>query len=227
MAYTKYFFNQGSAQSNRDDVVNWLSENATDYFDSFEAEDNAPKSKTVRLVKCNIGDKTVLKFATYSPAIGDYYNLYTTLYISTLGGYTASETGMPYSNQEHTMARYAIKTDSGIMLYMDDSHAIYITKSNAGTTAVYVKWVRSQTDSAPVLCWKSADLSSSTRVDTTALGDHVMEADMTSLGPVCFAGGTFAPDLYLTPYAQYKGRTGLIYVDGTVYAYDGYVGLKC
>lgn len=219
MAHIKKFFDQGSGAANRTDVLNWLQENAADYFDSFAEEG--------LLIVCKIGETAVLKFAAYNPAVGSGYNGSTSIYMATLGGASVNEMRGAYDSNSSDFTEYAIKSDSGIMLHMSNYHAIFITKSNAGTTSVYAKWIEGGTASTPTLKWHGADLVNGTAIDSTDIGQRVVTAEMTSLGPVCLPGGLFTPGLFAAFYTQHKGTPGLIYVDGTVYAYDGYLALKC
>lgn len=219
MAYTKHFFGCSSVGSNADEVASWLQENATEYFDSITRR---TPSSLAPLVECSIGSTKVLTFTTADPAYSGLNGSYTSLTVTTLKGVTVEDKCHPSDPNPSQCIKYAVKAPGGIMLHRSDSGCIFITKTNADTTAVAVKWSNSGGR-----VWRAADLVNGTSIDTTSLDSVVRAADMTSLGPVCFPGGSFASDLYLTPYTQCKGQTGLIYVDGTVYAYDGYVGLKC
>lgn len=221
MTFTKYSFNQSSLAANTDDVVSWLSENATEYFDSFR-KDTPPDAYP--LVVCTLGGVDVLKFSCHNPANPSNYTNIATLVVTTITGSSATEKGVPQANDAFSYVKYALKSNSGIMLYMSDNYTIYITKSNAGTTAVYVKWRQSGTNGINV--WKIADLVNSLTISTASLTSKVEQHELTALIPLVFPSGTYSPALFLTPYTQYKGYTGIIDVDGTKYAYDGCVALS-
>ena len=112
------------------------------------------------------------------------------------------------------------------MLYMDDKYSIFITKSNAGTTAVYAKWVDFNSSAYDYSKFMVADLINSEKIGTVNFKGTVISSDMTSLVPICFPSGTYAPKLFVTPYSQYVDYTGIIDVNGTKYAYDGYAALE-
>lgn len=49
---------------------------------------------------------------------------------------------------------------------------------------------------------------------------------MTTLVAFCFDGDKYAPNMFLTPFSQYAGQSGIIEIDGVKYVYNGYVALK-
>lgn len=225
MAHIKYYFNQSSVGANAEDVARWLSENAAEYFDSYEVDTSAGEGYPA--ISCKIGETEALYFKVISPtwSTSSGRTAYIALRLTLIKGVAKEIDGLGGTGVSFSRIKYGIKTVGGVLLMMNDAHNLYITKTNAGDTAVYAKW--QYYESTQKQGFFAADLIAGTSVHAPALASVVMASDMTSLGPVCFPGGSYAPALYLTPYTQHKGTPGLIYVDGTVYAYDGYVALKC
>lgn len=220
MAIEKYYFNQASYTENNKDVLNWLKTNANEYFDSFERIDtvNYPR------ILCKIETKTLLDFATNNPYSSAGYKTIQTLTINTDCGTTVSQNGIPYVDDDFIMVKYAIKTSGGIMLYMNEIYAIFITKSNAESTSIYVKWRESTPNKR--CCYYAADLINSKTISTKNSEQRVESSGLTALAPFCFPSGTYAPNMFLTPFSQFAGTPGIIEIDGTKYVYDGYVALK-
>lgn len=212
MAYTKYYFSQASISDNANDVKNWLAENATEYFDSFNIHSGSFDSAVI----CGVGSTAKLYFQTTMPNNSTYNSLIITL-DSGLNIKFQSSDGGAY---KFTYVKYAIKSDNGIMLYMDENHSIIITKSNAGTTAVYAKW---KTNSSSNMV---ADLINSETISTQNFSSKVESNEITALAPLCFPSGIYAQKLFMTPYSQYVGYIGIIDINGTKYAYDGYAALE-
>lgn len=219
MGFVKYNFDQSSHANNQTDVKNWLAENATDYFD----EVTTLAASGCYSVKCTKGTAS-LEFATYNGAFRDAYSNYTGLKVITSSGGTSSETSTPYDSQAFNCVEYALKSDAGIMLYMSTNRAIFITKSNSGTTSVYAKWMKGSTNETVV--WKYADLINSSTIGTADISAKVTLEQLTALVPFLFPDGVYSTNLFTQVYSQYKGTTAIVDIDGTKYATDGYVALS-
>lgn len=224
----KYYFSRASIIANANEVANWLTENASEYFDSVTVDTatNSSVSSSYPLVVCKIGETAELAFCASNPKAstnGNASNL-TTLRITTGNGYQLKTIGI-YSNDEYpfTYTKYAIKTSGGIMLCMSKYFAIFITKTTAGTTAVYTKWFY-YGSSGMVHSFRTVDLINSRYADTN-IYNKVSSSDNTSIAPICFPSSTYSPSLFFTPYSQYTSVTGILDIDGTKYVYDGYVAL--
>lgn len=104
---------------------------------------------------------------------------------------------------------------------------IIITKSSVGNTAVYAKAVDCNSSGNGYILFMAADMINSDKIDTTNFkSTRTKLCDITALAPLCFPSGTYAPKVFVTPYSQYVGYTGIIDLNGTKYAYDGYVALE-
>lgn len=75
MAYTKYYFSQASVDSNGTDVANWLTENASEYFDSVTYD----SSDSYNPITCTIGDTACITFNPNLEASSDDYSMVMTL----------------------------------------------------------------------------------------------------------------------------------------------------
>lgn len=226
----KYYFKQTEAVANANEVADWLTENATEYFDSFEVDTTTNGTiygKSHPLVACKINDVVVLAFAASNPGgLGSSVTKVRTLQVATLSGKTASPYGIEYEDNIHTYAYtvYAIKTDYGIMLYFSDYYSIFFTKTDTDTTAVHTKWYY-QVGESVFYKYYVADVVNDPTI-TVFTADTVQQSPLTSLCHIVFNSGTYAPNMFLTPYSQHKGITGRINVGGTNYLYNGYVALS-
>jgi hypothetical protein len=226
----KYYFKQTEAVANATEVADWLAENASEYFDSFEVDttSNGSYGTSHPLVACKINDVVVLAFAASNPGgLSSAVTKVKTLQLSTLGGKTAGPFGVQNSDSVHTYAHtvYAIKTDYGIMLYFSDDYSIFVTKSDAGTTAIHAEWYY-QVGGTEFYKYYTVDVVNDPAISVFT-ADTVQQSSLTSLCPIVFTGGTYAPNMFVTPYTQHKGTTGHINVAGVGYLYNGYVALKC
>lgn len=219
MAIGKYYFNQITPEENAADVLAWLQENAADYFDEFSK--TTPHTNDWRIT-CKVGDTAALEFNTsYNAPSSTYPNL-----IITLENGATDESANGADEYAYDTVKYAFKTSGGICLYINDSRMIFITKSSENTTAVYVKWIAWNYTNGDAVAFRAADLINSQAICTTCFEQKTEQNDITELAPLVFPRGTFAPNLYFTPYSQYVGQTGIIDVNGTRYVYDGYVAMK-
>jgi hypothetical protein len=120
MAYEKYFFDRSSILANANDVARWLTENASEYFDSFEVDTttNAAVSSSHPLVVCKLGDTARLEFCASNPAASTSGNAskLRTLCITAAGSASTKLTGHYDSGHAASYMRYAIKTAGGIIL---------------------------------------------------------------------------------------------------------------
>lgn len=247
MAIERTYFKTRTPKENAEEVVAWLSENATEYFDSFSVgRTNAEsESNVVYGIMCNV-ENAQLGIGLKSSSLISSSN-YNDLIIKVNGGY---QTPGKYMNGYITYIIWAAKTNNGIVLYGNSSHNVFITKSNKGTTCVYVHWYGyyAEGNMLGVHLHYSCDLINSSKVNgifpsgATSSSTYSIQAStynnsqyyftanssvgMTAIVPFCFDGDTYAPNMVLTPFSQYVGQSGIIEIDGVKYVYNGYVALK-
>lgn len=223
MAIITHYFGKSSYAENANEVLTWLTENASEYFDSF-ALDTTNNSGYPSII-CSLGDTAKLTFKTkqgiYSSGIPSADG-FTSLGITVAGGATLALKGMGSAGNSYSYVEKATKTDNGIILYMTYRHYIFISKSNENTTSVYCAWYSSDATSG---YYYSVDLINGTSITKQDIISKVESSTMTALMPLLVSATTYTPNMLLSVNSQYKGVTGIIDVDGTKYAYDGYVAL--
>ena len=150
----------------------------------------------------------------------------------------------PYTNSNAYIS-YAVKTSYGIALIgLANQLRIFMTKSNLGTTAVYVM-TRSYKDSTSsesmqFVAFDTVNGNSYQKTpsmhsnsDTAKLinqgyyqWQNDTTSDLTVLAPFVFKGGTYAEHMFITPFSQYPKTICQINLNGKNYFYDGYVALE-
>ena len=245
MAIEKHNFEVSSIEANAEDIAAWLKKNAAEYFDDVICDTSDPSAT---FITCKTGTKASLSFAV-GPNIDRYSE--STLRITLENG-GSSENAFGYAEapgiyKKVGMVIQAVTTSTGIALVFDDNdHSIFITKTNLGTTGVFAVWrgiyiARSEAD---VLVFVSCDLINSTEVFGTwfpgtnsSYVNETIEIEryywskgkptgLTVLVPYCFIGASYSPGMYLTPFSQYPGQNGVLDCGGVHYYYNGYTALK-
>ena len=207
MAIVKTNFTITSQAVNKVEVLAWLQENASDFFDIIEADSGGN-------ILCKIGSVTALKLG---------FDGRTQSKATLQNGTTA--TSEPTSD----IFSYAVKTSKGIFLNSDNFGGIFLTKSNTDSTIII--WnIRYSTNN---YSYTFADLNNSVSFfkprdnDTWANSRSawVKSADCTSLTHVVTKGGTYAPDAYIQTFSEYALTKGSLDIGGTKYWTDGVVAL--
>lgn len=212
MAIEKRVFVTDSSQYAQE-VYEWMSANATDYFDSFEL---ITSSGTPIGFRCRIGDTVAL-----------------TVYMTGSWSATTSAgvTMSCYGTSNYIQRAY--KTSNGILLvgYSGNNYRLFITRSSAGNLAfVWVIRTNSNTygivvaDYEKSVTWNKVINYTSSFQNVTANAAQL--SDLTTLTPVVFSGGTYTEHLFLTSFCEYAGTECILTLNGTKYVYDGCFALE-
>ena len=207
MAIEKTNFTATSQSANKGEVLSWLQANASEFFDTIEADSGGN-------ILCKIGSVTALKLgfdgSTQSKA-------------TLQNGTTA--TLEPTSD----IFSFAVKTSKGIFLNSDNFGGIFLTKSNTDSTIII--WnIRYFTSN---YSYTFADLNNSIsffkpRANDTWANSRsawVISADCTSLTHVVTKGNTYAPHAYIQTFSEYALTKGILDISGSKYWTDGVVAL--
>ena len=128
MAIEKHWFNISDSVSNANDVISWLTENATEYFDTFEKKFGDESHTSAIRMNTNSGAYVSISIA---PSHGHQCVKVKLINNSDIGSINS-----PYTFNQYIS--YAIKTSYGIALIgFSNNLRVFITKSNLGATAVY------------------------------------------------------------------------------------------
>lgn len=207
MAIVKTNFSGATQSANKTEVLAWLQANASDYFDTIEADTNGN-------ILCGIGSVTALKLG---------FDGTTASGISLQNGTTATceATGDRFT--------FAVKTSKGVFLNSYNYGGIFLTKSNVDTTIII--WnIRYETNK---YSYTFADLNNSVTIYkpyanaswADSRSEWVKSADCTSLTPVISNGGTYAPNAYIQTFTEYALIQGILDIGGTKYWTDGVIVL--
>lgn len=206
MAIEKTVFTAATQEANAPEVYAFLNTNKAGYFDSIEMDE------TTNNITCYVGETAALTLGFDGTA----KNIKITLANGTV--YSA----YPTTN----LWKYAIKTSKGLMLVMD-YNSLFITKSSADTTAMF--FCGQESSSTSSLYTKCADIVHSTVMYefVRSTSNSIMAAEFTAFAPIPLGANieSYASDVYFTPYAQYKGITGILVANNREYYYNGYIAL--
>lgn len=201
MSIIKTTFISITQADNSIEVLTWLQNNATAYFDTIEADENGN-------ISCKIGETAEL-------LLGFDSTTRTKLTIANGNSYEFANTS--------TVFRTAIRTTKGLYLTnaggSDSELNIFISKSDVGTTCFVVNGINTAYDRA----FPSADFVHSTDIYSPYINTN--EADNTSLTHAVFKGGFYAPDLYFSTFSQFSNVACTFSIDGKKYVTDGIIVL--
>lgn len=207
MAITRTPLDGSSQAANISTLFSWLQANATDYFDSITLNSD--------VITCKTGNASL---TTNAAGDGTFVTLNNG--VSQKGGSMFSSSGV---------FKEAVKTDNGIRIVSKGTDSyfgdIYIVKSDLGNTSILMHQLY---DSGTKDIWYFADLiANSTFWSISSLSSHALSAHLTSLAPVPLGNsGAYAVGMFFTTFTQYKNVSGIMELDDTKYAYDGYLALK-
>lgn len=206
MAIEKTVFTGTTQASNAPEVYAFLNANKDGYFDSVEMDESTNN------ITCYVGETPALILGFDGTA----KNVKITLANGTI--YSA----YPTTN----LWKYAVKTSKGLVLVMD-YNSLLITKSSADTTATL--FCGQESGSTSSLYYKCADIvHSSTMYEFLySSSSTIKAAGVTAFAPIPLGTNieSYASDVYLTPYTQYKEITGILTANGREYYYTGYIAL--
>ena len=202
MAIEKTTFVATTLTERQTEVYNWLTANATDYFETIT--NDTENSKIIcsfsecENAKLEFGFIRQLPMCRITNEVGTHYDCGKYGYDPALG-YTL---------------KIAIKTSYGMYFKNDkDPYSILLTKNNDNTTSI----VNNSPDVSIICPEKSKVLTVTSKVITT---------DMTSFAPIPIAEGVYPENMFFTPFSSVR-NTGVITDDsGQKYWYDGYCAIK-
>lgn len=218
MAIKKTTFMETSQSGRQTEVYNWLTANATDYFETIENDTN--------------GHNIICSFAGCENAniTLNFTNSYN--FIVTLENGTQYKSTRSAGNINNDVVKCAIKTSHGICLCNNrniftssDSGgyevSITFSKNNDGTTCIMLILQREYNNSSKLrylICPEKSKVLTVTNKVTTA--------DMTTFAPIPIAEGVYPENMFFTPFSSAR-YVGVITDDnGQKYFYDGYCALK-
>ena len=244
MALERHNFDVSTTENNIMDVVSWLNSNAKEYFS------NVTYDLETRFITCSTGTNARLTFGVEPENLSNG-SLEIVLENGADNSSVCGNGRNPGGKAAVGKISYAVKTSTGIALeFTDGDHSIIITKSNLGTTSIFVVWygITFSASTINIEVYFACDLINSTEVFGTNFGEASTSnssvltsainnggryywsgnkpTGMTVFVPYCFIGDTYAPDMYLTPFSQYPRQKGILNCGGVNYYYNGYVALK-
>lgn len=219
------------------EVIAWLTENASEYFDSLDNKFGTSGGNTsLFTMRTNNGSYVGVDLT----ATGSR----TVVKVKSANANSEITLNAPYTNNNPYIA-YAVKTSYGIALIgLENQLRIFMTKSNLGTTAVYVmtKSYKDSTSSESMQFvafdtvngnsyQKTPSMHSSSNTSKLINQGYYQwqndtTSDLTALVPFVFKGGTYAEHMFITPFSQYPRTICQINLNGKNYFYDGYVALE-
>lgn len=215
------------------EVGDWLAQNAAEYFPGGIVNPQ-DRSWTWRL--CPIeGDTTtaaVLAFhAGYASnsAPGSLVPKYASSAVTCSPAYSSERTGF----------KMAAKTSNGVVLCHENGNTWFFSKTNEGHTCV----VAHGDTRNNVASWRAYATDLENDVDVVTLSSYdgtgtnnflsqrtiLSGCPLTTLLPVVFSRGTWAPNMFMTHYTEAvnaDGRLQTVTIDGQEYIYDGFIALK-
>lgn len=207
MAIVKTIFSGTTQAANKVEVLAWLQANASDFFDTIEADSSGN-------ILCGIGSVTALKLG---------FDGSTQSKVTLQNGTTAT---LQPADDRFT---FAVKTSKGVFLNSYNYGGIFLTKSNTDSTIII--WnIRYETNN---YSYTFADLNNSATIYkpyanaswADSRSEWVKSADCTSLTPVISNGGTYAPAAYIQTFSEYALTKGILDIGGVKYWTDGVVAL--
>lgn len=228
MAIDKTYFNNDTYTLNYNAVLAWLQANAVDYFDTIEGDDERHR---ITMTK---------------GAASLYFDVGSAAYLGvTTGAGTSSADSSPvgigYSDNKVSFD-YGVKTSTGLALigesaYDDGLVSLFVSLTDRGTPCMYARWSKYQrisdsynTGDINVFCDLERDQSIGKVPITDGCFYHWTDnrsIGITALTPFCFQSGSYALNMFITPFSQYAAdKPGTINFNGMDYFYDGYVALK-
>lgn len=218
MAIIEKHFTAVSGKENTKEVIEWMYENATDYFDTFEADLTPDDYSTMAFEKGN----AYIKFVIYPKNM-----TLSTLEVKLANGVSKSLGFyiMLKDNATHFISR-AVKTNSGIVLSfstLSDTSTfkdiLMISKTNTDNTGIL--WMISlNQDYHLVSLANSIDFSTTYRLATN--NTRIFTKTITSFCNIPCSGNTtdYFPNIFITPFYEHTYGE-IIDNNGCKYKYFG------
>lgn len=228
MAIEKTYFNNDTYSLNYNAVLAWLQVNAVDYFDTVE------------------GDEELRRITMTKGAASLYFDVGSDAYLGvTTGAGTSSADSAPIAigyNDNEISFDYGVKTSTGLAIIGESAYSksmvsLFVSLTDRGTPCMYATWSKFRQSSSQynnsdihVFC----DLEHDQSIGKVSLEKSDVyhwsgnrSIGITALTPFCFYSGSYALNMFITPFSQYAAdKPGIIDINGTKYVYDGYVALR-
>ena len=207
----KTLFRENTSGKNMELLINWLQENATEYFTSFELENDG------EYLLCKTDGGGIFKVhkndARMWAILGNG-----TSYQGCDGGYGEME----------YMLDFVVKTDNGIYIKRRNMYnrggEILISKTVDGYTVMsFIYDGRQRCIICPDLniFYYYGELYNNSN-------EYIKTTDsFTTFSPIVFGGDSYTENMLITPFSQYKDTPCILTdSDGQKYIYDGLCALK-
>lgn len=215
MAIVKTTFTGQTLAAQKSELLAYLQENAADYFDTIEADASGN-------ISCYVGETVALLIGMD----GTTARKVTLANNNAIQAYSGS-----YANPNAVLWLYAKKTANGVLLVSAPLTSGYgkviffITKNENGDTCIVGAVSHGDKSSNP-RSYFFADIKNDTTIFTPLLNVadfSTLSRSMTttSLTPVVFNGGHYAPKLYIATFNQFALTECDINISGKSYASDG------
>lgn len=213
MAITKTTFIGQTLTAQAPELLAFMQANAQDYFDTIEAD-------TYGNVKCYLGETLAFQIGMDSSTVRKV----------TLANGTSIQSNA--ANAYRQLLAYGKKTANGILLVFQGASTamgnmtFFVTKNELGDTCIFgdMKGVNSS-DTTTYFC---ADIKNDTAflklIDNgqkSALATLSRAANATSLAPIIFNSGHYAPKAYIATFNQFALTECNVSLQGRSYASDG------
>lgn len=215
MAIEKTMFTGQTLAAQATELLTYLQANASDYFDTIEADANGN-------VKCYVGETAALVIGMDGT---------TARKVTLANGNAVQNSSGSYTNPNAALWLYAKKTANGVLLVSAPLTSFYgkvvffITKNENGDTCIAGAVTDGDRSSNP-RTYFFADIKN----DTTIFKPVSNVADFstlsrsmtaTALTPVVFNGGHNAPKLFIATFNQFALIECDVNINGKSYASDG------
>lgn len=221
----------GTYAQNIHEVYDWLVANASEYFPGGIVKDTGTYTITCYPIE---GDDVTAIRIPFAPTGGSAYGLIRPKYAAA-GTNVNPNTGYYQDNAYEAAA----KTSYGVVLKAWHYSAWFVTRTDTGSvcTLAYGTPGASSTVNWNVFF---SDLEND-RAASTLLSSNINSYlnlinnirqktswSTTTLLPVTFSCGTYAPDMFMTHFTQadFSGDLRKVLIDGEEYVYDGFIALK-
>ena len=214
MAIVKTTFTGQTLAAQASELLGYLQNNAADYFDTIEADASGN-------ISCYVGETVALLIgmdATTARKVTLANN-------NAIQAYSGS-----YANPNAALWQYAKKTANGVLLVSTSMGAygkvvFFITKNENGETCIMGSVTHGDRSSNP-RSYFFADIKNDTTIFTPvsyAADFSTLSHSMTttSLTPVVFNGGHYAPKAYIATFNQFALTECDVNINGKSYASDG------
>ena len=215
MAIEKTMFTGQTLAEQATELLTYLQENAADYFDTIEADASGN-------ISCYVGDTVALLIGMD----GTTERKVTLANNNAIQCYDGS-----YASPNAALWQYAKKAANGVLLVSAALRSGYgkiiffITKNENGDTCITGAVTNGDRSGSP-LTYFFADIKNDTTIFTpvsNAADFSTLSRSMTttSLTPVVFNGGHYAPKLFIATFNQFALTECDVNINGKSYASDG------